>query len=210
LADLYCVANGGDPLEIITFKEIEIIMMTQQEFVSELSKLRPAATFLSLLGYRNESSEIADYSVIFHMSYANALKRSLVALESIVPDNDLEATAKQQLMASYQTSLDKIETTPMEELEDHYTHFLDENNHYIKGVKMHNVTGILHLYGLVAHKRVLMPGVYKKVNHRPLTIAKNKLAKLTPCGKFRQFKITPAQVDRIAVENMSLLPPNAE
>jgi hypothetical protein len=182
--------------------------MNQGQFVSELSKLRPSSTFLSLIGYRNDHSEVADYSIVFHISYANALRRSLVALESFVPSDDLEATAKQELMTSYQASLDKMKTTPMEELEDHYTHFLDENNTYIKGVKVHTATGTLHLYGLVANKRVLMPGIYKKVNSRPLTIAKNKLASRTPCGKFRQFKITPFQVDRISVDNLSLLPPS--
>lgn len=184
--------------------------MTQQEFVSELSKLRPAATFLSLLGYRNEASEVADYSLVFHMSYQNALRRSLLALESVVPETDLEALAKQELMDSYQASLEKATTSPIEEINDNYTHFFDENNQYIKGIKLHINTNTLHLYGLVSQKRVLMPGQYKKTNRRPLTIAKDKLRRLCPVAKFRQFKITPTQVDRIAVQNISLLPPNIE
>jgi len=94
--------------------------MTRAQFISELSKLRPAATFLSLLGYRNEASEIADYSLVFHMSYENALRRSLVALESVVPETDLDALAKQELMDSYQTSLEKMATTPLEEFDDNY------------------------------------------------------------------------------------------
>ena len=176
-------------------------------FLSELSKLRPSSTFLTLCGYRNEASEVADYSIVFHMSYENAIKRSLVALESVVPSGDYEGIAKQELLTSYQASLDKMATTPVEEMEDHYTHFQDESGKFIKGVKMHIATGTLHLYGLVNHKRVLMPGQYKKSNRRPLTIAKDNLRRLCPVNKFRQFKITPNQVDRISVENLSLLPP---
>ena len=183
-------------------------MMTRDQFVLELGRLRPSSTFLSLLGYRNSFSEVADYSIVFHMSYENALRRSLVALESVVPETDLDALAKQELMDSYQTSLEKMATTPLEELDDNYTRFFDENNISIKGIKLHTATDTLHLYGLVNQKRVLMPGQYKKTNRRPLTIAKDNLRRLCPVNKFRQFKITPSQVDRIAVENISLLPPS--
>ena len=182
--------------------------MNQTKFVAELSKLRPSATFLSILGYRNEYSEVADYSLIFHMSYQNALKRSLLALESIVPTSDLESVAKQELVAGFQKSLDKMAEIPLEELEDGYTRFFDEDGKYIKGVKLHDATNTLHLYGLVAHKRVLMPGDYPKSNKRPLTMAKDKLRKLCPVSKFRQFRITPDQVNSISVENLSLLPPS--
>jgi hypothetical protein len=183
-------------------------MMSQEQFVSELSKLRPAATFMSLLGYRNESSEVADYSIVFHMSYKNALRRSIVALDSIVPEDDYAAIAKQELIISYQASLDKMDTTPVEEIDDNYTRFFDSDGSHIKGVKLHTETNTLHLYGLVNHKRVLMPGQYKQTNRRPLTIAKDKLRRLCPVSKFRQFKITPAQVDSISVENLSLLAPS--
>ena len=49
--------------------------------------------------------------------------------------------------------------------------------------------------------------VEKGFNSKPLTIAKKKLSYLTPAGKFRQFRITADQVDSIAVQGLSLLPP---
>lgn len=182
-------------------------MSSKENFIAELSKLRPSATFLSLIGYRNAFSEVADYNIVFHMSYQNALRRSLVALENIVPEGDYEAIAKQELINSYQSSLDKIASTPIEELDDNYTRFFDQNNNLIKGIKLHTATNTLHLFGLIAHKRILMPGQYKQTNRRPLTIAKDKLRKNCPVSKFRQFKLVPDQVDSISVENLSLLPP---
>lgn len=184
--------------------------MTQDQFVLELGRLRPSSTFLTLLAYRNEASEVADYSIVFHMSYQNALRRSLAVLKTVVPDSDYQSIAKKELVASYQASLDKMATTPIEEIEDGYTRFFDEDGNYIKGVKLHRASGALHLYGLVNHKRVLTPGQYKQTNRRPLTIAKDQLRRLCPVNKFRQFKIVPNQVDRISVENLSLLPPDAE
>jgi len=181
--------------------------MDNAKFVSELAKLRPSATFLTLIGYRNEASEVADYSIVFHMSYENALKRSIAALQAVVPVDDLEAKAKRELIDGYTTSLDKMAETHVEEIGDAYTRFYDESGTPIKGVKLHTATNTLHLYGMVNAKRVLMPGHYTKTNKRELTIAKDKLRKLCPVSKFRQFKITSDQVDRISVDNLSLLPP---
>src|SRR5678815_2816041 len=171
--------------------------MDQKEFVSELSKLRPSATFLSLAGYRNEHGEVADFSIVFHMSYESALKRSLTALESVVPSDTLEAIAKLELIDGYTMSLQKMAVTPIIEIEDAYTRFFDADGTYIKGIKLHTETNTLHLYGLVNSKRILIPGSYPKRNKRPLTVAKDKLRKLCPVEKFRQFKVTPSQVDRI-------------
>lgn len=181
--------------------------MNKEQFVAELAKLRTSSTFLSLIGYRNEHSEVADYSIIFHMSYENALKRSIEALDGVVPIDDLQAQAKLELLESFQKSLLKMKETSVEDIDDAYTRFTDADGKHIKGVKLHTETDALHLYGLVVHKRVMVPGMYPKKNRKPLTIAKDELRKLCPVNKFRQFKILPSQVDRVAVENLSLLPP---
>ena len=184
--------------------------MNHVNFVAELAKLRTSSTFLTLKGYRSDSGEVADFNIIFHMSYKNALLRSIAVLESVIPNDALEAQAKKECIESFMTSLDKIETTPIEEIEDSYRRFTDSNGQYVKGVKLHEETNTLHLYGLVVQKKVLMPGTYKKVNHKPLTVAKDKLRRLCPVSKFRQFKITSDQVDSISVENINLLPPEDE
>lgn len=180
--------------------------MDKVQFVSELSKLNSNSMFLTLNGYRNESSEVANYSIVFHISYESALKKSVAALESYIPANDLEALAKTELIDGYNKSLSKINEIPIEEIDDAYTRFFSDGQ-YIKGVKMHTETGTLHLYGSVVHKKVLIPGSYPKKNKRELTIVKDRLRKLCPVNKFRQFKILPSNVNDISVGNLSLLPP---
>lgn len=182
--------------------------MDQTQFVTELSKLRPGATFLTLRGYRNEASEIADYSIVFHMSYENALKKSIETLAALDLQTDLEKKARAELIDSFARSLAKGAGSPeLEERDPVYSYFKDDKGEYVKGVKYHDASGTLHLYGLVVHKRVILPGIYASKNRRELTIAKDKLRHLTPVGKFRQFKLTPEQVDSITVQNVSLLPP---
>ena len=182
--------------------------MDSQTFVTELGKLRPSSTFLTLRGYRNEASEIADYSIAFHMSYENALKRSIKTLSELELTGDLEKQARFELLDSFARSLAKGAATPdLEERDPTYSYFKDDDGNYIKGVKYHPGKDTIYLYGLVVHKRVLLPGMYPTKNKAPLTAAKDKLRYLTSVGKFRSFKMTPAQVDSIQVENLSLLPP---
>jgi hypothetical protein len=181
--------------------------MTKDDFVMELSKLRPSSTFLALHKYRNRYGEIADFSIVFHMSYQSALRRSLGILEKIKPQSDLEKIAKEQLIRSYSTSLSTTSSPEVPETDGVYQRFFDERGRHIKGVKMHLRTGELHLYGLIVHKKIIMPTEYPKVNHAPLTLAKNEFRKHCPVENFRQFKILPNHVDRIAVQSKTLLPP---
>lgn len=171
--------------------------MDSKSFVATLSKLRPSATFLTLKGYTAENGEVADYNIIFHISYRAALERSLIAMDTYIPETDLEATAKQELIESFTKSLNKMDDSSNEPVDDSvYNYFVDDKGAIIKGVKIHKESNTLYLYGFVVNKKVLVSGNYKKTNSRALTITKNKLRNLCPVSKFRQFKITPQQVNQ--------------
>ena len=183
--------------------------MERQKFISQLSLLRPSSTFLTLHQYRNEYDEVSDYSIVFHISYHNALKKSLMILDQFTPSTALEIVAKAELMDGYQKSLTKTETISIEEIDDAYDRFFDTDGNYIKGCKLHRSSNTLHLYGLVNSKKIIEAGFYpnKSDTRRSLTKAKDQLRKMCPVNKFRQFRITPQQVDHISVEHLSLLPP---
>ncbi len=182
--------------------------MDNLQFVAELAKLRPGSTFLAVKGYKNEASEIADYSIAFHFSYENALKKSIETLAKLDLKDDLEKQARHELLNSFAKSLARGAASPeLEERDPTYSYFKDDAGNYIKGVKLHTASNTLHLYGLVVHKRVLLPGLYAPKNQKPLTVAKDKLRYMTPVGKFRSFRMLPYQVDSISVQNVSLLPP---
>lgn len=174
--------------------------------IETLSKIRPSSTFLSIRGYRSaESGELADYQLSFHMSYESALERSIAALEVYVPENDLEVLAKNELLASYRNSLLKVQSEPLEVVGEHYQRIIVDNKP-VKGIKIHSETGKLHLFGLLVNKRVREPGTFKATNKKPMTIIKDKLRKLGPLNKFRQFIIDPSHVEAINVENVTIIP----
>lgn len=182
--------------------------MDRELFIAELGRLRPTSTFLNLHNYRNEQGELSDFNIVFHISYLNALKRSTAILEGFVPENDLQLQAKHAVLKSFHTSINN-HATPVDEIDDGYKRFFDSDGSEIKGLKMHLATGHLHLYGFVHQKLVKERIEYKAVNSAALTIEKNKLKRMCPVSKFRQFRILPNQVDYIKVQGLHLLPPES-
>lgn len=178
--------------------------MAEKNIVETLASGRTSSTFLSIRGYRSASGEIADHTICFHMSYGSALERSIAALSEIVPADDTEATAKAELLASYQKSLEKVRSEP-EVLGEVYDRVLDSKGAPIKGIKYHRQSGRLHIFGLAMAKKVLVPGTYsKEVKSKPLTIAKNRLRKSLPVERFRQFIVDPSHCEAIRFEGQTL------
>lgn len=174
--------------------------------VREFSKLGSASTFLSLSQYKNEYNEVANYSIVFNINYITALQRSIDFLSNLELTSDLEKQVKEELLISLNNSLTKNKDISDEPLKDGYQYFFDDNGVPIKGIKLHLDNNILYLYGLIVHKRVIIPGQYPIKNKKIVTVCKDKLRSMTPVGKFRQFRILPEQVQHIAVQNMVLYP----
>ena len=179
--------------------------MKIEEIIAELAKIRPDSTFLKVNGYKSvKTSEVSDFQIVFHMSYANALEKAILDLECVVPENELQAEAKDSLMKGYKKSFDKVSSEPLEVIGEHYRRVFDSNGNHIKGIKVHNETNTLYIFGRLHKKKVRSPGNYKTVNHKPLTIAKDELSKNFAVSKFRQFVIEPGQFESIKVENLTL------
>lgn len=177
------------------------------KIIETLATIRPASTFLTLKGYKSVSTgEVADHQIVFHTSYGNALERSLGMLEGFPRGEGVEAQAREELILSYRASLDKVRGEPLEVIGEHYDRVLDGEGNPIRGCKIHRGSGELHLFGMHLQKRVIVPGVYKEVKSRPLTLAKDKLREMLPVNKFRQFIIKEGQVEEIRVDNLVILP----
>jgi hypothetical protein len=183
--------------------------MNKKEFVEEIAKLRPGSTFLVLHKYQNASGELADFNIVFNMSYENALERSIAIVEKFKPQGELQERAQLEVLESFKKSLHRVRTVPIQDVDDAYYRYFDENGKLIDCIKLHMQTDILHMFGLLNMKRVHVPGVYKKVNSRDLTIEKKKIQKLCPLSRFRQFKLHHSQLEMIRVQQLTLLPPDA-
>lgn len=174
--------------------------MDKINFINTLANLRPSATFLRLHGYSNEFGEVANYSLVFHISYPSALDRSISILENYQAQNALEVQAKDELINSFKKSLNT------NKISEAYSACLDQDGNAIKGIKLHKNTDTLYLYGAVINKDVIKPCIRKQANKRILTLVKDKLRALTPVNAFCQFKITSDRVQHISVEKLQIKP----
>lgn len=181
-------------------------MASIQDIIGELAKLRSNSTFLVLHKYRNDSGELADYNIVFHISYENALRKSIAIVEEYRAIGSLAKQAKAEVLEGLCSSLEKIATLTTEEIDPSYDVCINDDGDVIKGIKVHRASSVLHLYGLVHQKKVLEPGIYKESNRRPLTVEKDAIRRLTPVSRFRQFRILPERLEKISVCGMELLP----
>jgi hypothetical protein len=176
------------------------------DLMAPLATLRKSSTFLVLLGYRNKEGEVSDRTISFHVSYENALKRSIEKLEDMKGLVGVEVQARHELLASYRKSL----SSPVEEADESspYHVLLDADGESIKGLKVHKETQRLYVYGMQVpgQKRIIVPGTYKVVKSSEKTLAKKRLASELPVSRWRQFIISPENVREIKVEKMSFKP----
>lgn len=177
--------------------------MNLEQMVDTFAKLRPSATFVSVKEYLNSYHELSDFGIVFHIDYEAALKRSYEIVSGFKAEDILTREAKRLVLSSLTGRIDAYKT-PLEERDNPYVYFKDIDGNYIKGIKAHEDTNDLFMFGFVVSKKILVPAEYKHTNSAPLTIAREKIESLTPVSKFRQFRLIPKSYRTITVENLQI------
>ena len=143
--------------------------------------------FASLI-YTNQKGETSKYLLHLHVNYLKVLERDLKVLRSLMTTSAIEETARQELIASIKLSIETKGHNPNYTKEGYYTPL-------VHGVKYHDDD--LYVNAFVVSRTVIQAGFYQHVNHKPLTVAKNKMKKLLKSGAFREFKINMNQIDEV-------------
>ncbi len=81
---------------------------------------------------------------------------------------------------------------------------IDAYTHIFSGVKVHNETGKLYIYGYRENKTDIQEATYKTVNSKPLTIAKNELRNRLRTGKSTQNSLKTGNELRLNGETLEL------
>lgn len=186
------------------------------EFRSEatriLSEMRSNSTFLTVHHYINNYGEIADFSIAFHVNYMTAIRRAKTLLLDYLPKADhcigrpfsidhLQR-AREELLESYSNTLTGY--NPLATSADSYDGIIGKDKKSIPGIKLHRKQDVIHLWGFGLHKRILLTGTYPPDNRMPLTIAKQYIRRMTPLGRFVQFKLEAGKFQRFVVEGMTI------
>lgn len=142
-------------------------------------------SFFSIKNYTNQQGEVSNQLINVGIDYGKTKEKDIEFLEKLDVTTrtwegatvDIEI-ARIALIESFKNP-DKVRS---EGQTDAYTVISN-------GVKVHNTTGKLYLYGYKVSKTVLVKGEYKKVNSSKETLAKNELRKLLKTGNFVNFSI---------------------
>lgn len=154
--------------------------------------------FASLTYLSKSSGELARYTVALGFSYHNLVEKSVTELELLISENsdkwdELTKQAADDVMASFKKTL--AAHAEGKQNED-YTKI----NQYIPiggGANINTTDNTVQVFGLLNSKVTITEGVFKPVNSRPLTIAKDKIRKQLPISKFREFALDFSQVEKV-------------
>lgn len=178
-------------------------MQTNKIIPAVFNRIRQGATMLSIMNYKNNHDEIANYSMVFHIDYKKAVVRSQNIIRAYRASTDLERVAKAELLSSYEETLSG-KGNSRDTASHAYEPIMDGDGKIISGVRWHSNKARIYCWGFVVHKLVLAPGVYPRDNRTPLIKTKDKLRQLTPVDRFRQFIIIPERFQTLGIEKMQL------
>jgi len=146
--------------------------------------------FMSFLYTSKGTGETSKYQINFGVDYHNACSEDKIALESYQPSNDLEVTAKEEMLQSLTETLTLGVSSS-------YTN-ADKFVPIGKGMRQHVETNELYVWGFIQSKEQVAPPTNPKkpVNSRPLTLAKKAIEKACDFKrlKFGQFILNPVNI----------------
>ena len=157
-----------------------------------IDKSPTGVTMVSIREYQNSNGEISNNIVNIGASLENAKNKDIEFLKGKTGSTEIEEIARLELIKS----LESPNANRSKGQIDAYTTIA-------KGIKVHNATGEIYVFGLRMKKEIVQPGTYPIVNSKELTIAKNILRKDLKSSKFTQFKISEISEIRIAGEEIS-------
>lgn len=154
------------------------------ELISKLVKTtEKGARFVGVTYTAKTSGEVARHVINVGIDYENCIRNSVIELESMIPTFtiDVQHEAATSLLDSFHNTLSNMQQGIAN---DNYT----KKDIYVSicpGLKVNINDGTFELQGLQVSKKIIMPGTYKTVNSRPLTIAKNEIRSMLSVGSFR-------------------------
>jgi hypothetical protein len=149
--------------------------------IKKIKNSPTGVSFVSVKEYENKSNEISNYLINVGVSLENAKSKDIEYLENLdvkTLKTDIDFDLLNEAKIALIEALKKPNQNRSNGQKNAYTTIS-------KGIRLHNETNRLHVYGFFVKKDVIVKGVYKTVNSRPLTIAKNYLRKGMKSTKFR-------------------------
>ena len=179
-----------------TIAQSTTAMQVIANITNALAKSPTGVSFVSIKGYTNSYGEVSNNLVNVGASLTNAKAKDIETLQgldvtTLGGDTILLEKARVELINSF-----------IKPNENRSNGQIDAYTIVAKGIKVHNETGEIYIFGLRNSKTVIEQGVYPTVNSRALTLAKNQLKKELKSNKFTQYKLSSTTTLRMNGEEL--------
>ena len=160
--------------------------MSVSALIASLATLK-GARFVSFVYTAKTSGETARHTVLLGADFRNLYEKDAETVAAMLPNlSGLELEAAQAVHSSLCVSLEGgIGENPAYTAADVYVSVPG-----LAGVKIHRETGELYVMGLAVSKDVMVPGTFKEVKCKPLTLAKKAIEKGLRKSAIRQFAVS--------------------
>jgi hypothetical protein len=165
-----------------------IALQVIANLTNALAKSPTGVSFVSIKGYTNSYGEVSNNVVNVGASLYNAKTKDIETLQSL----DVTALGGDSIL--FEKARVELINSFINPNENRSNGQIDAYTIVAKGIKVHNESGEIYIFGLRKSKTTLAEGIYPIVNSRPLTIAKNSLKKNLKSSKFTQFKLSATSV----------------
>ena len=180
----------------ISDKANKVINLVKQAVSNSIT----GVSFFSIKNYTNKQGEVSNSLINVGINYAKSKLQDIEFLENI---NLKDYTFKSPLDLINDARLDLI-VSFLSPDENRSNGQINAYTPIFAGVKVHNETGLLNIYGYRVNKTVIKEGVYKEVKSSDKTIAKNELRKLLKTSKFTQYSIEVGNTIKASGETIEL------
>jgi hypothetical protein len=174
-----------------------IALQVIANLTNALAKSPTGVSFVSIKGYTNSYGEVSNNVVNVGASLTSAKYSDIETLQSL---DITELNGDSILLEKARVELINSFIAPNENRSNGQ---IDAYTIICKGIKVHNQSGEIYIFGLRNSKTVIEQGVYPIVNSRALTLAKNQLKKDLKSSKFTQYKLSSTSVIKLNGEELS-------
>jgi len=158
---------------------------TLSKLFGNLNQIK-GVSFVSI-EYTNQDNEIQKSLINVGVSYAKAKEKDIDYLRGLdvskINDNRVDSTLLEQAKNELLNALIKPNENRSKGQADAYTHLTN-------GMKIHNETNALYVYGYVVKKTVLVEGTKKADTRKPLTLAKDIIRKGMKSTQYRNYDLS--------------------
>jgi hypothetical protein len=157
-------------------------------------------SFVSINNYTNSANEVSNNLLNIGIKYSNQKAKDIEFLKDL---NIYEMNFNSSLIDIEKARIQLIESF-IKPNENRSQGQIETYTHICEGLKIHNETGLLYVFGYRLTKTILSEGEYKEVKSSALTIAKNELRKLLKTSKYKQFQIEVGNTLKANKETLEL------